>query len=412
VLGGRARARTVSLLEEEDLPPSGGSEFVLAPPPSLPPSSFSLCPKPMAAPRLPTLPPFPHTRVSATTSDPALGTPDDSPPPPPPPRWSLSKTRIGTGASARVYLGEDRSNQNEGENSVAIKQSRSRSYDQLEIEATLMKTLRHDNVVCMFGKFEHCNRMHLVFEFVPGGDLLGLINEMCYVDEAGNKIPENADPRVVPIPIVAEISGQLALAVRYCHSQNVVHYDVKPDNVLVDRKTMRVVLIDFGFATIVPSPDVDGVAYRETGRIPGSLAYAAPEIFIRPTDGIDPYKCDVWSLAITLFGIGFGWLPVSLRMPSSPRAAHDHRVIASTKVQDDQGGLFKRMLQGMLDPEFDIRPTMDEVCDTDWIKMAVAMRDVAQAGQRRVSPLSSLSPHTQSSASISESPESSDSKSD
>src|SRR5919112_1062862 len=105
-----------------------------------------------------------------------------------------------------------------------------------------------------------------------------------------------------PMPPVraAEVGLGVLNALRAAHRNGVVHRDVKPGNVLIGDDG-RVVLTDFGLATLPGNPDV-----TRTGLVLGSPAYIAPE---RARDGTAGPGADLWSLGATLYAAVEGASP-------------------------------------------------------------------------------------------------------
>lgn len=93
---------------------------------------------------------------------------------------------------------------------------------------------------------------------------------------------------------------QLASAVTYCHSKNVVHRDLKLENLLLD-KFYNLKLVDFGFARKV------NTSAELSQTFCGSNAYASPEIL--KSIPYDPKMSDCWAIGVILFAMMYGELP-------------------------------------------------------------------------------------------------------
>jgi len=94
----------------------------------------------------------------------------------------------------------------------------------------------------------------------------------------------------------AYILNQLASAINHCHSKNIIHCDIKPENIMIDENN-NVTLIDFGLSKIYSKKLLEFSC--------GTPAYMAPECLMKKyTD-----KCDVWSFGIILYILMTGRLP-------------------------------------------------------------------------------------------------------
>ncbi len=135
-------------------------------------------------------------------------------------------------------------------------------------EAKILLNLRHPNIVRFIEVCNSANIFCTVFEFIEGNDLNRYLKKNQGLEESQAK----------------GIAGQIAAGLAYLHANDVIHRDLKPDNIMLSGK--RVVIIDFGFS-----------AKWRRGEImqchPGSPDFAAPELF----NG-DPYygpPIDIWS---------------------------------------------------------------------------------------------------------------------
>ena len=141
-------------------------------------------------------------------------------------------------------------------------------------------------------------------------------------------------------------------ALAAAHRAGVLHRDVKPGNILLERSG-RVVLTDFGIATMDDPADGSATHLTRTGDLVGSLDYMAPE----RAQGADPGpSSDVWALGATLYAARGGLAPPSaVRRP----ARHSPRSSASPCRSPVTPGP-RPVLQRLMDKRSESRPEADE----------------------------------------------------
>uniref|UniRef100_A0A8C6NU18 cyclin-dependent kinase n=1 Tax=Nothobranchius furzeri TaxID=105023 RepID=A0A8C6NU18_NOTFU len=138
-------------------------------------------------------------------------------------------------------------------------------------EIRMLKQLKHVNLVNLIEVFRRKRRLHLVFEYCEHT----VLNEL------------DRHPRGVPEHLVKSITWQTLQAANFCHKQNCIHRDVKPENILITKHQV-IKLCDFGFARILTGPCdyyTDYVATRW---------YRAPELLVGDTQYGPPV--DVWAI--------------------------------------------------------------------------------------------------------------------
>ncbi|MER6053543.1 serine/threonine-protein kinase, partial [Streptomyces sp. NPDC001793] len=151
----------------------------------------------------------------------------------------------------------------------------------MQREARAAARIRHSGVVTVHDVIEEDGRPVIVMELVDGPSL---------DDAVGEHGPR--DPREI-----ARIGAAVMDALDAAHQVGVLHRDVKPGNVLLDR-TGRVVLTDFGIASIEAPGDGATTNITRSGELVGSLDYLPPE----RAQGMDPTPAsDIWSLGMTLY---------------------------------------------------------------------------------------------------------------
>jgi tetratricopeptide (TPR) repeat protein len=187
---------------------------------------------------------------------------------------------LGQGGLGDVYLAEDKSLGRP----VALKILRELAPMQLERfvrECKVASLLSHPNIAQVYDAGQVEGWHFISMQYVDGG-------------------PIGQEPR--PIAQSVETMRQIALAVHYAHSQGVIHRDIKPGNILVDR-TGRTFLVDFGLAK---QTDARGASL--TGMILGTPAYMSPEQAHGDVHRVDA-RTDVYGLGATLYTLVSGRPP-------------------------------------------------------------------------------------------------------
>ncbi|CAF2816898.1 unnamed protein product [Rotaria sp. Silwood2] len=156
-------------------------------------------------------------------------------------------------------------------------------HKKLEREIVVMKSLIHPYIIRLYEVMESKNLIYLVTEYAANGELLDLLIREKRLSE----------------PKAKEKFRQLVLAVEYIHSKNIVHRDLKAENLLLDSRG-NIKVADFGFANVF-SPD------SKLQTFCGSPPYAAPELY--QCLPYSPEKVDVWSLGVLLYVFVCGHLP-------------------------------------------------------------------------------------------------------
>ena len=206
--------------------------------------------------------------------------------------------RLGEGGMATVYLVRD---QLANDRLVAMKMLRSievrQDLDLFKVEFRTMTALRHPNLaeVYDFEPLHGSDDYAFTMEYVGGRQLYDATEGVSWHDVLGHVV-------------------QLCRALSYLHSRSLVHFDVKPSNVLVAEAGL-VKLLDLGIA----GPR----AVRQPGLVKGTPSYMAPEVGSGQAD----HRADLYSLGITLFHLLCRRLPFECDAWLELRAAHARQPI-------------------------------------------------------------------------------------
>ncbi|MCX5745086.1 MAG: serine/threonine-protein kinase, partial [Proteobacteria bacterium] len=193
---------------------------------------------------------------------------------------------LSRGAMGVVYRGEDLGLGRP----VAIKVLRSDLASDRDLvqrfraEAAILASLHHPNLVQVFALGEHAGEVYFVMELVEGQPLSEVLRSTIEATEW------------FPIEAVAQITTEIADALDAMHDAGLIHRDVKPANILLDRERDRAVLVDVGVA-------VKAGDQRDSAGTPG---FAAPESFM---DQEGTPATDVYGLAATVYSMLCGRSP-------------------------------------------------------------------------------------------------------
>ncbi|CAM1510463.1 Fc.00g007980.m01.CDS01 [Cosmosporella sp. VM-42] len=201
----------------------------------------------------------------------------------------------------------------------------SKAKGKLREEASILRSLNHERILKFVDYFEDVanpTTTNLVMEACLGGDLQNQIDHY----------PQNTRRNEV-----LQVIRQVAEALEYLHGKNLLHTDVKPQNILIRSWTpVDVVLAD---CADVKTP-------RQVKKLMGTPAYYSPQIL--KTQSISSFGDDIWALGITLMGLLAQWPPVYRKrddIKKYPRRCFDHaEEMKEMNPEHDLVGLLSRML--------------------------------------------------------------------
>ncbi|GAA5980282.1 hypothetical protein JCM11641_005528 [Rhodosporidiobolus odoratus] len=189
---------------------------------------------------------------------------------------------LGTGSFGRVHLVRSQHNSR----SYAIKVlSKERVVKMKQVEHTnsereMLERVRHPFLVNLWGTFKDSKNLYMVMDFVAGGELFSLLRK-------SQRFPD---------PVAKFFAAEVALALDYLHSLDIIYRDLKPENILLGADG-HVKITDFGFAKHVP--DI-------TWTLCGTPDYLAPEIV--QSRGYNK-SVDWYALGVLMFEMLAGYPP-------------------------------------------------------------------------------------------------------
>lgn len=190
-------------------------------------------------------------------------------------------------------------------------------------EVQIMKLLNHPHIIKLYQVMETKDMLYIVTEYAKNGEMFD------YLTSNGRMIESDARKKF----------WQILTAVDYCHSHNIVHRDLKMENLLLDAN-MNIKLADFGFGNFYKLGD-------PLSTWCGSPPYAAPEVF--EGKEYEGPQLDIWSLGVVLYVLVCGSLPFDgASLPALRQRVLEGRFRIPFFMSQDCENLICRML--VVDP--------------------------------------------------------------
>ena len=220
---------------------------------------------------------------------------------------------LGEGGMANVYLAKDIILQRK----VAVKvlrldlQKDPQTEARFQREALATSELSHPNIVSVLDVGTDQGLPYMVMEYVDGPDLKEYIQQNYPLD----------------LHQVINIMDQILSAVALAHKHNVIHRDLKPQNILMDKRG-NIKIADFGIAVALNQSSV-----TQTNSIMGSVHYMSPE---QTRGGMVTKQSDIYSLGIILYELITGHVPFSGDTPVAIALKHAQEPVPSIRQKNPE----------------------------------------------------------------------------
>ena len=257
--------------------------------------------------------------------------------------------KIGSGSFGTVYEAKNVI----FNNTVAMKvitKNDNMDNEYIKNELNILKKLSHPNIVRIYEFYESENNYYLINEFCNGGELYNYINKT------------NLNEQQLSIIFYQVFSGLC-----YLHENDILHRDMKPENILISKKEIDLItneeyfwiqIIDFDCAKIFEQNIKDNI-------IVGSIYYLAPEVLNKEYDE----KCDTWSVGVILYMFLVG---------KPPFDGHDNNEIVNsikTKEYDENNEKLAQsspevrdLIKGLLNKNTEERLSAKQALNHPWFK--------------------------------------------
>jgi len=240
------------------------------------------------------------------------------------------------------------------------------AFDDVIREIAIMRKLDHENVMVLKDVIDDMaiDKLYMVMDYCPKGAIMD-----------SHAMP--AEP--LPIASCRRWFADSVLGLDYLHYQGVVHFDLKPDNILIANDG-RAVIADFGVSRIMGKAGGSdrGSDGGLTSGSPGTPSYTAPEVWGHGR--YEAKKADVWSLGVTLHAMVFGTLPFLssdpqelIEMVTAPAEWMCEERLAATLDREELDSLLP-LMRGMISKLPEERFSLVQVREAEWVSSEIATR--------------------------------------
>ncbi|KAK8048300.1 hypothetical protein PG994_010030 [Apiospora phragmitis] len=212
----------------------------------------------------------------------------------------------------------------------------------LKREISLLRDLRHPNIVQYLGCSSSADYLNIFLEYVPGGSVQTMLNSY----------------GALPEPLVRSFVRQILDGLSYLHNQEIIHRDIKGANILVDNKG-TIKISDFGISKKLEATNILNGAANNKHRpsLQGSVFWMAPEV-VKQTSYTR--KADIWSLGCLVVEMMTGTHP----FPDCSQLQAIFKIgggRASPTIPDTASAEAQEFLAQTFELDHNLRPSADDL---------------------------------------------------
>lgn len=227
-------------------------------------------------------------------------------------------------------------------------------FEDIKREIAIMKKLLHPNILRLYEVLDDpkVNKMYLVLEYMKKGDLINILKKAATDNSAENQ------GGFIPLTDYDcwQIFRQLISGIRYLHYANIVHGDIKPQNLLLGEDGI-VKIADFGISQMLSG---SGEKLEDAA---GTPAFMAPELI--ESKSFSGQKADIWAIGATMFMLRFGNPPfVAKSIINLYNKICNDPLVFPSQINPT----FKNLLEGLLDKDPEKRLTLDQIVAHPWYR--------------------------------------------
>ena len=267
---------------------------------------------------------------------------------------------IGSGCESIVYKGILKKNGKLFALKMILKENSKKKNN--KDESIIISKLKNKNIIQHYGFVKINDEIDcIIMEYSPWGNI--------------KIFKRKLKKDILSESILCYFAYQILNGLKYCHSCNVAHLDINPENIIVDN-LLNIKLIDFSISLDYSKIKSNTIILP----LRGTSFYIAPEVlFKKCINTKDLNKVDLYSLGVTLYKLAFGYYPFGLNDLDHYKNLCKKIINADLIINDDEQNYFSSyfvdFLKKILEKDFTKRININQALNHYWIKGADILLD-------------------------------------